>query len=99
MAQRDDVPDLQRVLPDYDPLDQQLQDPLTLREGRHVEPGSHPTAEFLQVRPDLLRRLTLDLQPLFLVALGDQDLASASDLIAAGLQLLQVDHLGLVGVD
>jgi hypothetical protein len=93
------VPDLQRVLPDYDPVDQQLQDPLSLPEGRLVEPRPHSPAERLQVRPDRLRRLTLGGQSLLLVALRGQDLPAASDLIAAGLQLLQVDHLGLIGID
>ena len=93
------MPDLQRVLPDYDPVDEQLQDPLSLREGRLVEPGPHPPAERLQVRPDCLGRLTLGGQSLLLVALGGQDLPTAPDLIAAGLQFLQVDHLGLIGID
>jgi len=71
------------VLPDYDPLDQELQDPLALREGRLVEPGPHPPAERLEVRPDRLRRLTLGLKPLLLVSLGHEDLPSAADLFPA----------------
>src|SRR5512143_423528 len=93
------MPDLQRVLPDYDPLDQQLQDPLSLREWRLVEPGPHSQAERFQVRPGRLRRLPLGLQSLLLITLGDEDLTSALDLFATGLQLGQVEHLGLIGVD
>jgi hypothetical protein len=36
---------------------------------------------------------------LLLVALGRQDLAAALDLFAASPQFLQIDDLGLVGVD
>src|SRR4051812_1977086 len=93
------MPDLQRVLPDYDPLDQQLQDPLPLRERRLVEPGPHPLAEGLEVRPDRLRLLPLGLQSLLLITLGDENMATALDLFATGLQLAQVEHPGLVGVD
>jgi hypothetical protein len=93
------VPDLQRVLPDYDPLDQQLQDPLTFREGRLVQPGSHPLAERLEVRPDRPRGLSLAIQPLLLIPLGDEDLTAASDLFATGLQFGQLEHPGLIRVD
>jgi hypothetical protein len=91
--------DFQRVLPDYDPLDQQLQDSLSIRECRLVEPGPHSQAERLQVRPDRLRRLALGLQLLLLVTLGDENMTSALDLFATGLQLGQVEHPGLIGVD
>jgi len=93
------VPDLQRVLPDYDPLDQQLQDPLTFRERRLVEPGSHPLAERLEVRPDRHRGPSLAIEPVLLISLGDQDLTAALDLFAAGLQLGQLEDPGLVGID
>src|SRR3954470_1235748 len=93
------MPDLQRVLPDYDPLDQQLQDPLPLRERRLLEPGPHPPAERLQVRPDRLRLLPPGLQSLLLITLRDENMTSALDLFATGLQLGQVEHPGLVGVD
>ena len=43
--------------------------------------------------------MTLGLQPLLLVTLGDGNMTSALDLFATGLQLGQVDHLRLVGVD
>lgn len=93
------MPDLQRVLPDYDPLDQQLQDPLPLHQVRLVEPGPHSLAERFDVRPHRLRCPTLVRRSLLLVALRRQDLAATTDLFAADPQLLQVDDLGLVGVD
>src|SRR5215208_6048395 len=93
------MPDLQRVLPDYDPVDQQLQDPLPLLERGLVEPGADSPAEPLEVRPDRLRRPPLGLQPLLLVPLRAQDLAPPLDLSAAPLQLGQVEHPGLIGVD
>lgn len=91
--------DLQRVLPDYDPLDQQLQDPLSLRERRLVEAAPHSLAERLDVRPDRLRRLPLGLQSLLLITLRDENMTSSLNLFTAGLQLGQVEHTGLIGVD
>ena len=82
------MPDLQRVLPDYDPLDQQLQDPLPLGQRRLVEPRPQPMTERLEVRPHRLRGLPLGTQALLLIALGGQDLPAAPDPVAAGPQLV-----------
>ena len=68
-------------------------------QARLVEPGPHPPAERLQVRPARPRLLPLGLQSLLLVTLGDEDMTSALDLFATDLQLNQLEHPGLVGVD
>ncbi len=99
MTQRDDVADLQRVLADYDPLDQQLQDPLPLGERRLAQTRADPATECLEVGPDRSGRLLLVAEALLLVALGDQHLPTPADLLAASLQFGQVDHLGLIRID
>ncbi len=91
--------DLQCVLPHDDPIDEQLQDPLLLGEGRLLEPRPHPLAERLQVGPDLLGRLALAPQSLFLVPLGREYQPPPPDLLTAPLEFVEVDHLGLVGID
>ncbi|WP_406696324.1 hypothetical protein [Singulisphaera sp. Ch08] len=93
------MPDLQRVFPDYDSVDQQLQDPLPLCEGRLVEPVADSSAERLEVCPDGLRRLPLGVQSLFLVTLCCKDMSMPLNFLATCLQLGQIDHLSLISVD
>lgn len=97
--QRDHVADLQRVLPHDDTLDQQLQEPLLLGQGRLLQPAADALAERLQVRPDLPGRLPLGLQPRLLLALGAEDFPPAGDLRPPIFQLLSVDYLRLIGVE
>ena len=94
------MPDLQRVLPDYDPLDQQLQDPLPLGQRRLIEPRPHPLAERLRSDQTAFAVWRSDLQSLLLVTLGRSGHAVAPWICSRRLlQLVQVDHLGLVGVE
>jgi hypothetical protein len=93
------VADLHSVLPHDDPVDEQLQDPLLLGQRRLVEPRAHPLAERRQVGPDLLRGLAFAPQSLLLVALCREHQPPPTDLLAPLLQFVEVDRLGLVGVE
>jgi hypothetical protein len=93
------VADLQRSLTHDHALDQQLQDLLPLRQGRPVQTGPDLLAERRQVhqhRPGarcLVAKLRL---PFSLLGQGRPTLDDSS---AAEPEFLQVDDLGLVGVD
>jgi len=89
------VADLQRVFPHDDAVDEQLQDPLPLGQGRLIEPRAHALAERRQVGPDFLRRLTLGTQPLLLIALRCDHLFASPDLFTTLLEFIEVDRLGL----
>src|SRR4051812_36934431 len=91
--------DLQGVLLHDDTFDEQLQEPLLLRQGGLLQPGADALAERLEVRPHLLSGVLLGAQPRLLLALGGEDLAAASDLLTTLFKLLQVDALFLVGVE
>src|SRR4051794_31928073 len=91
--------DLQRIGTDYDPVDQQLQDPLPLGQGRLVEPRPHPLAERRQLRPDLPRRLAFGAQPLLLLTLYRKDMSPYANLFATLLELVDLDGLRLVGIE
>jgi hypothetical protein len=93
------VADLQRVLPYDDALDEQLQELLLLPQGRLLQPTADALAERLQVRPDFLGRTPRALEARQLLALGGEGLPADGDLLAALFQLLQVDDIGLVGVE
>src|SRR5262249_15579179 len=89
---------LQRVVPYNDTLDQQLQEPLPVGQGRLLQPGAGALAEGLQVRPYFPGGVLLSPEPRLLLALGRQDLPPARDLRATLLQLGEVERLRLVGV-
>ena len=91
--------DLQRILTDDDPVDQQLQDPLPLGQGRLIEPRPHPLAERRQVGPDFLRRLTLGAEPLLLLVLSREHTPAHANLFATLLEFVEVNRLRLVGVE
>src|SRR4051794_8615973 len=91
--------DLQRIGTDYDPVDQQLQDPLPLGQCRLIEPRPHPLAERRQLGPDLPRRLAFGAQPLLLFTLYRKDMSPYANLFATLLELVELDRLRLVGVE
>jgi hypothetical protein len=93
------VADLQRVLPHDDPLHEQLQDPLLLQRLELIQPGSNPFAERRQLSPDDLDFLPTRSQLLSLGGVCLQDLTTVLYLLAPLPQLVQADHLGLVGID
>ncbi len=88
--------DLQRIWTDSDPVDQQLQDPLPLGQGRLIEPRPHPLAERRQVGPDFLRRLALGAEPLLLLVLSREYMPAHANLFATLLEFVEVNRLRLV---
>jgi hypothetical protein len=92
------VADLQRVIPHNDALDEQLQDPLLVGQGRLFKARPRALTERLQVGPHLTSRVPLGEQPRLLLALSRQDLPAAGNLFAPLLEFGQVDRLPLVGV-
>src|SRR4051794_25158200 len=91
--------DLQRILTDYDPVDQQLQDPLPLGEGRLIEPRPHSLAERRQLGPDFPSRLALGVQPPLLLTLCREDMSPYANLFPTLLELVELDRLRLIGVE
>src|SRR5262249_46450363 len=91
--------DLQGVFPHDDTLDEQLQDPLPLGQGRALQPRPDALTERRQLLPDFPGLQPLLAQPRLLVPLGHQAVSRADDLLGALFQLRQVDALLLVGVE
>lgn len=91
--------DLQRVLPYNNAFHDQLQDRLLFREARGVQACADPVTKRPHIGQDLvgLRRLAPELHLLFLL---DQHCPPPLGEVVATLpQLLQADHLGLIGVE
>ncbi|HET6519921.1 MAG TPA: IS256 family transposase, partial [Geminicoccaceae bacterium] len=99
VAQRDDMADLQAGVVDEDALDHELQDGLLGGERGVVEPAAHARAERRQVRQDLAGLGPLLAEAALLVQLPAQGAALVGQLPPPLGQLLQADHLRLVGVE
>src|SRR3954469_3783494 len=91
--------DLQRVFVDDDALDDELQDGLALAEVGLLEPRADPLAERGNVRQHRLDANALVGQAAVLVALLRGGLLLLGDRPAPLGQLLEADHLGLVGLE
>ena len=91
--------DLQRVFVDDDALDDELQDGLALAEVGILEPRADPLAERGHVRQHRLDANALFGQVAVLVALLRGSLVLLGDRPAPLGQLLEADHLGLVGLE
>src|SRR3954469_9195107 len=91
--------DLQRVFVDDDALDDELQDGLALAEVGILEPRADPLAERGHVRQHRLDANALFGQVAVLVALLRGGLVLLGDRPAPLGQLLEADHLGLVGLE
>ena len=91
--------DLQRVFVDDDALDDELQDSLALAEVGLLEPRADPPAERGHVRQHRLDANALVGQAAVLVALLRGGLLLLGDRPAPLGQLLEADHLGLVGLE
>jgi hypothetical protein len=84
---------------DDDALDDELQDGLLVGERGVVEPAAHARAERRQVRQDLAGLGPLLAWAALLVQLPAQGAALVGQLPPPLGQLLQADHLRLVGVE
>src|SRR5918993_95309 len=91
--------DLQRVLVDDDALDDELQDSLTLAEVGVLEPRADPLAEGSHVRQHRLGTDALFDQAAVLVALLHGGSMLLGDRSTPPGQLLEADHLGLIGLE
>src|SRR4051794_35032952 len=98
VAQRDDMLDLQAAVTDDDALDYQLQDRLPLGDAGRVQPGADAVAEAGQAGQRLIGVDPSLAQPamLLMVLLGDAALLGQGTTLPG--ELLQADHLGLVGL-